>query len=79
MKKSNTKITQGIKKIKANTNGKNFVQHKLINWSNLILGKDARIQINKKTKMDIFKPKTKPSIKPWKIHWNELKLFKVKK
>jgi hypothetical protein len=40
--------------------GKSFVQQKDINWSNLILGKEALIQMNKNIKILVFIPKNNP-------------------
>jgi hypothetical protein len=48
---------QGINIIKANKTGNNTVQQKDINWSNLILGKEALTQININTIIELFIPK----------------------
>jgi hypothetical protein len=48
---------QGTKIINANRIGNSTVQQKDINWSNLILGKDALTQINTKIIIELFNPK----------------------
>lgn len=55
---------QGIKIIKAITIGSNIVQQKVINWSNLILGKLALAQIKIKIIIQDFIPKIKPQYIP---------------
>ena len=55
---------QGINIIKANKIGNSTVQQNDINWSNLILGKDARHQINTKTIIELFIPKVTPDNSP---------------
>ena len=61
------KSIQGTKNIKAITNGNRTVQQKDINWSNLILGKEALTHIKIKISIFVFIPKIKlyktPSIK----------------
>lgn len=51
---------QGIKIIKAITIGSKIVQQNDINWSNLILGKEALAHINTKTRIQVLNPKIKP-------------------
>lgn len=46
-----------IKIMLANSNGNNIVQQNDISWSNLIRGKDALIQMNKNTNIELFTPK----------------------
>ena len=48
---------QGINIIKANKIGNNTVQQNDINWSNLILGKEALTQININIIIELFIPK----------------------
>ena len=48
---------QGINIIKANKRGNNTVQQNDINWSNLILGKEALTQININIIIELFIPK----------------------
>jgi hypothetical protein len=48
---------QGINIIKANKIGNNTVQQNDINWSNLILGKEALTQININIIIELFRPK----------------------
>jgi len=48
---------QGINIIKANKIGNNTVQQNDINWSNLILGKEAITQININIIIELFIPK----------------------
>ncbi len=50
----------GTSIIKAITKGKSTVQQNDINWSNLILGKDALAQIKIKIIIQVFIPKAKP-------------------
>lgn len=45
--------------IYANNKGNNTVQQKDINWSNLILGKEALTHINMKIRLDVFIPNIK--------------------
>ena len=51
---------QGTNTIKAITIGNKTVQQKDINWSNLILGKEALAQINTKIIIQVLNPKLKP-------------------
>jgi hypothetical protein len=55
---------QGTNTIKAKSKGRRTVQQKLMSWSNRILGKEARTQINVKTKALDFIPKIRPEINP---------------
>jgi hypothetical protein len=52
-----------INKTKPNTIGRKIFQHKRINWSTRYRGKEARTQIKKNKMKDVFKPRTKGSIK----------------
>lgn len=52
--------TQGTKKINAITIGSNIVQEKDINWSNLIRGNEALVQINTNIIKQAFIPIDKP-------------------
>ena len=54
----------GTNTINANSIGNNTVQQKDINWSNLILGKDALTQIKVNTIIELFTPKAKLYNKP---------------
>lgn len=54
----------GTNIIKAITKGKSTVQQNDINWSNLILGKDALAQIKIKIITQVFSPKVKPPMIP---------------
>lgn len=56
---------QGYSIIKAITKGNNIVQQNDINWSYLILGKEALAQININTIMQDFKLKLIPLNKPF--------------
>ncbi len=53
-------IIHGINIIKAITIGKRIVQQNDINWSNLILGKEALTHIKTKIIIQAFTPKVKP-------------------
>lgn len=53
--------TQGISTINAINIGRRIVQQKDINWSNLIRGKDALVQINTKIIIQAFTPIVKPN------------------
>jgi hypothetical protein len=48
---------QGINTIKLITKGSKTVQQYDINWSNLILGKEALIHIKINTRTEVFNPK----------------------
>ena len=50
---------QGTNIMNATTIGNNIVQQKVINWSNLIRGKDALIHIKINIKIEDFSPKVK--------------------
>ena len=53
-------IIHGINITKAITIGKRIVQQNDINWSNLILGKEALTHIKTKIIIQVFTPKVKP-------------------
>ena len=55
---------EGINIINANNIGNNTVQQKDINWSNLILGKEALTHIKTNTIIALFIPKVKLDTKP---------------
>ena len=50
----------GIIIIIAKRIGNKIVQQNVINWSKRILGKEALIQINENTNIELFNPKLKP-------------------
>lgn len=56
---------QGTKTIKAKSKGNNSVQQNDISWSNRIRGREARIQMNMNTKIEVLIPKTRPGINPF--------------
>lgn len=67
---------QGNNIIKAITNGNNTVQQNNINWSNLILGKLALIQIKTKIIIQDLKPNIIPDTKPSSNGDDKIILFK---
>lgn len=63
-KASKLKSRQGTKTIKAKRIGNKTHQQKLMSWSNLIRGKEARTHIKVKTNREDFIPRTTPEINP---------------
>ena len=55
---------EGINTINANSKGNKTVQQNDINWSNLILGKEARHHININTIVLLFIPNITPEYTP---------------
>lgn len=55
---------QGTSIIKAITRGKRIIQQNDINWSNLILGKEALTQTKTNIIAQVFSPRVRPYLKP---------------
>ena len=58
--------------IKAKSRGNKTTQQKDINWSNLILGKDALIQMNANTRILDLIPRIRADINPSSIEVNNV-------